>query len=189
MDTKEKIMEAAIVVFQKKGLKFTMDDLAAELSMSKKTIYKEFKDKGQLFLEIVDYCFDKIKESEREVMEDVSLSAPEKLKKILGVLPESYLQIDFSALYPLKDKYPQVYRQIERRLETGWESTFALLEQGMSERWLRPVNISIFKSMMEASLERFFVNDFLESNHISYQEALDEVVSILLNGILMREGE
>ena len=40
------ILEATIQAFQKKGLKFTMDDLASLLGISKKTIYTVFPDKN-----------------------------------------------------------------------------------------------------------------------------------------------
>ena len=53
MDNKEKILEATIKVFNRKGLKFTMDDIASELSMSKKTIYTVFRDKESLFYQMV----------------------------------------------------------------------------------------------------------------------------------------
>ena len=39
----------------------------------------------------------------------------------------------FRQLYQLKEKYPEIYHQVEVRLETGWETTIALLEQGMQE--------------------------------------------------------
>ena len=39
-EKKEEILEATINVFKLKGLRFTMDDIAKELSISKKTIYK-----------------------------------------------------------------------------------------------------------------------------------------------------
>ena len=42
---KGNILEATIQAFQKKGLKFTMDDLASLLGISKKTIYTVFPDK------------------------------------------------------------------------------------------------------------------------------------------------
>ena len=45
MNNKEKILEATIKVFNRKGLKFTMDDIASELSMSKKTIYTVLREK------------------------------------------------------------------------------------------------------------------------------------------------
>lgn len=37
--------------------------------------------------------------------------------------------------------------------------------------------------MLEAALEQFFQRDVLISNGISYQEGLDEVVSIIVRGI------
>lgn len=55
------------------------------------------------------------------------------------------------------------------RLETGWETTISLLEQGMKEGVIRPVKIPIVKMMLEAALEQFFQRDILISNGISYQ--------------------
>ena len=135
---------------------------------------------------MVDYLFDRIKESEREVLEDESLSTLEKIRRILGVMPEGYREIDFRQLYILKDKYPEIYRQVENRLETGWETTIALLEQGMEEGVIRRIDIPILKMMLEASLEQFFQRDVLLRNKISYTEALDEVVNILVDGIAVR---
>lgn len=183
---KEKILDATIKVFNKKGLKFTMDDLASELSMSKKTIYNVFKDKESLFYQMVDYCFDHIKESENEVLADPNLSTVQKVHNVLGVLPEGYRDIDFRQLYNLKEKYPQIYRKVEERLENGWENTIALIKQGIEEGCIRPINIHVLKTMLEATLEQFFQRDVLIVNGISYQEALEEVVSIMVDGIAIK---
>ncbi len=180
---KEEILRGTLLLFNEKGLKFTMDDIARSLKISKKTLYKVFADKEQLFLAMVDYMFDKVKESEQAVVEDGRLSTVEKIHRILGVLPEGYKDVDLKQLYLLKDKYPKIYRQVERRLETGWETTIELLERGMAEGCIRPVRIPILKMMLEASVEQFFQRDILIRNQISYQDALDEVVDILMDGI------
>ena len=180
---KEQILKATIKVFHGKGIKFTMDDLAKELGMSKKTIYTVFEDKNELFLSMVDYLFDEIKESENKILCDDSLSTKEKIHRILCVLPDGYKDLDFGQLYILKDKYPKTYKQVEKRLENGWENTIALLEQGKKEGVIRDVNISLVKMMLEASLEQFFQRDILKKNKLSYQAALNEVVNILMIGI------
>lgn len=187
MDLKEKILEATIDIFNEKGLKFTMDDIAGRLGISKKTIYTVFSDKDALFLEMVDYVFNSVKESEQEVLDAKDMSTSEKIQKILGVMPDKYQDIDFRKLYQLKEKYPGIYKEVEKRLESGWEGTIALLEQGMEEGVIRKIRIPILKTMMEAALEQFFQRDILVANEISYQEALEEVVSILLNGILIKK--
>ena len=186
MDNKEKILEATIKVFNRKGLKFTMDDIASELSMSKKTIYTVLRDKESMFFAMVDYCFDKIKESENEILSDDSLSTVEKIRGVLAVLPSGYKDVDFRQLYTLKDKYPNTYSRVEERLETGWEKTIALINQGIEEGSIRPVNVNLLKSMLEATIEQFFQRDILIRNQISYAEALEEVVNILVDGIVKR---
>lgn len=186
MDLKETILEGTIQVFNEKGLKFTMDDIAELLKISKKTIYKVFRDKEELFLAMVDYMFDCIKASEQEVLEDKELDTVEKIHKILGVMPEGYKDVDFRQLYLLKGKYPKIYRQVELRLETGWETTIGLIEQGIAEGCIIPVKIPILKMMLEASLEQFFQRDVLIRNEISYKDALCEVVNILMEGIKVR---
>lgn len=186
---RETILEGTIKAFNSKGLKFTMDDIARILGISKKTIYKVFRDKESLFYAMVDHIFDCIKESERRIVEDASLSTLDKIRKVLGVMPESYRDVDFRKLYQLRDKYPAVYRQVEQRLETGWEETIALLEQGMAEGCIRQVPVPLVKLMLEASLEQFFQRDILIQSEISYLDALDEVVGILMDGITVHAGQ
>ena len=186
MELKEMILEGTLEVFNRKGIKFTMDDIAKALNISKKTIYTVFDDKESLFMAMVDYLFDSIKESEKQVLLDESLNTQEKIRKILGVMPESYKNVDFRQLYMLRDKYPAIYERVEERLETGWESTIALLEQGIREGVIRKVNISIVKMVLEASLEQFFQRDILIRNDMRYTDALDEVVHVIMDGITAR---
>lgn len=188
MDNKEKILQATIQAFNQKGLKFTMDDIASILAMSKKTIYTIFKDKNTLFMEMVDYLFDTIKESESKIIEDDTLSTIEKIRRILGVMPESYKDIDLRQLYMLKDKFPEIYRHVEERLENGWETTIKLLEHGIEEGVIRPVNLLMFKMMMEASIEQFFQRDILMRAGMTYTQGLDEIVGILLDGVAVKES-
>ena len=182
------IYNAVIKLFGKKGIKFTMDDLAKELRMSKKTLYVYFKDKETLLLSTVDYIFDGIKEEEYKVSEDTSLSTVEKLEKIMGVMPDSYKDINFAGLYMLKDKYPKIYKKVGKRLECGWEVTIALLEKGMQEGNIRRIPVPIFKTMFEATLEQFFQQNILIKNKLSYGKALQEVISILLYGVTTKSA-
>ena len=57
----------------------------------------------------------------------------------------------------------------------------------MRENVIRPINPHIVKTMMEATIEQFFQRDVLIINGISYNEALEEVVDILVDGILVND--
>ena len=184
MFLREKILESTIEVFNEKGLKFTMDDVAKKCRISKKTIYKEFKDKDDMFLRMVDYLFDSIKDAKEAIVKDETLTLEEKIKKIMCVMPEGYKDIDFRQLYRLKDKHPETYKKVEYRLSTGWDDTIRLLEEGKKEGIIKDVNIPLLKMMLESSIEQFFTRNILIENGLSYQEGLDEVVDILINGII-----
>ena len=182
--TRARILEAAIPLFNDRGLKFTMDELAAALGMSKKTIYAAFPSKEKMLEEMVDYVFDFIGRDKAAILGDDTLPYLEKLRRVLTTLTDKYESIDLRRLYDLESRYGAVYAKVARRLETGWEGTTALLEQGIREGVLRPFPIPIFKLMMETTLQQFFRNDVLLRSGISYQDALGQVVDILLRGIL-----
>lgn len=181
------IVEATIREFNEKGFKFTMDDIAKSLSMSKKTIYTVFKDKNTLANYMIDYIFDSIKASEREILENNTLSDVEKLRKVLLVMPDKYQNINLQQIGELKDKYPLLYERIAKRIESDWEPTLELLDRGIREKKIRPVSPCIFKAMVEATLEHFFSSNVLAQNHITYEEALQEVLEIMMEGILINE--
>ena len=138
--TKERILEGALDVYRGRGAKFTMDDLAAALSMSKKTIYTIFPDKKTLLLEMVDYTFDCIKDAKQKELEKPGLSVVERFMAILSVMPEQFAGLDFSQIYSMKDRYPECYARIAERLESDWELTIATLREGIRSGAFRPVD-------------------------------------------------
>lgn len=189
MDLKDRILEAVIEEFNDKGIKFTMDDIARRLGISKRTLYTVVQEKEALFLESVDYCFAAIKSSEKEIAEDSTLDIIDKLKKILIVLPQKYKTIDFRKLYDVKNKYPRIYKQIEQRLETEWEATYRIMEQAMEEGRIRRISLPIFQSVFSGTIEYYLSRSVLMDSGISYEDALNQMLDILINGILDQRSE
>lgn len=183
-ELKNKILVNTIKVFNKKGLKLTMDDVALQMGISKKTIYKYFDSKEEIFDQIVDYIFDGIKTREKEILSEEGLSIDERTRKLLAAFPESFTAIDFAKLGDLKDKYPKIYKKMTRRLESGWEPTMELLEQGRKEGiYRKDADFTIFKIMMDASIAKLFETDTLKKTKIKYVDCLNQIVDILLLGI------
>ena len=56
----------------------------------------------------------------------------------------------------------------------------------MKEGVLKPVNIGLFKTVFEAALEKFFAKDVLLKEGISYADALESVVNIMVDGIVVK---
>ena len=182
----EKILEGALGVFKEKGPKFTMDDLARQMKMSKKTIYTIFTDKNELMCEMMNYAFDLIKLEEDKVYNDNSLTTIEKIRGILAVLPESQTGFDFTAMHQLALKYPKAYEIMKRRLDSGWESTTELIRKGIKDGEIRDADFGIFKLMYEATVDRLLMGDFLKSSGKDYPTALAEAVDMMVDGIVTK---
>ena len=182
-EIKERVLEGALDVYRAKGAKFTMDDLAAALSMSKKTIYTIFPDKKTLLLNMVDYTFECIKEDKERAIRQPHLTVVDRFRAVLSVMPERFAGLDFTQIYSMKDKYPECYARIAERLESDWELTIATLREGIAAGEFRPVDEVIFQMMYESSTERFLNGSELSDNGIQYIDALNEMVDILVDGI------
>ena len=91
--------------------------------------------------------------------------------------------MNFQQILTLGEKYPPLYQKILTRLENNWEMTIELLEEGKKKGLLRNFSIPIFQSMYEATIEHFLSRSVLHENKLTYQEALNEVVEIMLDGI------
>ena len=182
-EVKEEIMNAVLEEFQDKGLKFTMDDIARHVGMSKKTLYEIFQDKDTLFDEMVAHTFAKIKEEERKVLENPSLSIVEKIRRIMIVLPGRYENLNVKQIALMEQKYPKVYRQIQKRLESDWEPTIALLKEGMEAGEIRRISIPVLKAMIEGTISQFFSRNVLAEENVSYAQALDAMMDIIMRGI------
>lgn len=181
--TKEKILNAAIDEFGKKGLKFTMDDIAKNLNMSKKTLYGIYESKEEMLLEIVDSCFADIKKNEKAIVDDPKLDTLTKIRKIMVVLPERYTNKGLSNLYLLKDKFPVIYERVAEYLSGDWDATIQLVEQGIREGVVREVSIPVMQVMAESTFQKFMGDSVLVDNNLTYEQALDEMVEIIINGI------
>ena len=181
-----RILDEAAKLFDRKGIKFTMDDLARSLAVSKKTIYTVFEDKRSIMTETIDRFFDDALTEEEAILNDDSLSIPDQLKAIIGRVPERYTQNDLAQLYVLKEKYPSVYRHWQRCRENYWEGVCILLKRGIEKGEIRDVKLPVLKTMFQSTIEQFFQDDVLIKNSISYRDALSEVASILVDGIRAR---
>ena len=186
MELKERVIDAVIDAFNEKGLKFTMDDIAKHMGISKRTLYTVVRDKEALFLEAVDTVFGDIKKGEKMILEDSTLDSLEKLKRILIYLPNRYQAIDFRQLYELKSKYPKIYAKIENRLETDWDATFRIMEQAMEEGKIRKINLQVFQAVFSGTIEYYLSRRVLIDGRLEYEDALQQTLDILMEGIQIR---
>lgn len=180
-----KLRAAGMALFQREGLRFTMQQAAEAIHISKKTIYTVYPSKEALLLDMVDDAFAHIHARKQSIIDGPG-TLTDKLRAVIIALPEEYIALDLQQMALLDERYPAVAARVREHLETGWEPTLALLEQGMKQGVLRRVSLPILQRMISASIEVFLADRTLEQQGITYTQALDEMVAILWEGIAVR---
>ena len=83
--------------------------------------------------------------------------------------------------------YPEIFNRIINRIDSDWEPTLNLIEKLIEDGRIRNISIPIFRLMTEASIKAFISNPLLIASNISYEQALDDMVDILISGIENKE--
>jgi len=109
---REKIMSKASDLFMKLGFKsVTMDDIAGEMCISKKTIYKFFSNKEILIEEITAKIHSEIHEIIGQIVAE-DFNAIEENYQIRKMFKEMFQSADTSPVYQLKKHYPLIFEKV-----------------------------------------------------------------------------
>ena len=106
---KDKIINKAKEMFLRLGFKsITMDDIACEMCISKKTIYKYFSNKDILIEESIQMVHKEIHETIDKIVAQ-NFNAIEENFEIKRMFKEMFKSAESSPIYQLKKHYPEVY--------------------------------------------------------------------------------
>ena len=180
MLTKAQLFNEAINLYWEHGIKFTMDELAARLCISKKTLYEMVRSKEDLTVQVVEYYFDGIAALQDAIHADVSLSAVQKLKKLLCATPD--LPIRRYHLHELKMNFPAAFKLLDDRLRLGWERTFAVMDLASAEGALKNVDKPFFSKIYAAAIEDILMENEIDSA-LTFRQKQEQIVDMLLYGI------
>ena len=109
---KEKIINRAKEMFLKLGFKsITMDDIACDMCISKKTIYKYFSNKELLIEESTQLVHKEVRETIDTIVAK-NFNAIEENFQIRRMFKEMFKYSETSPVYQLKRHYPEVYQKV-----------------------------------------------------------------------------
>ncbi len=146
---KEKIISKASEMFLKLGFKsVTMDDIAGEMCISKKTIYKYFCNKELLIEETTEMVHEQI----HEIINTIILkdyNAIEENFEIRKMFKEMFKSSSDSPIYQLKKHYPEIYHLVISREISECNTTFEQnikkgIQQGLYRENLNVENYTRF---------------------------------------------
>ena len=183
MDMMDRIFQESILEFKEHGVKFTMDSLAKRMGISKRTLYENIATKNDVMELVINRTFEDVKQQQKIILENKDLDTVSKIKKLFTIVPTYANVLDYRRMNELKTNYPVLCKEIERRLDSDWEKTIELLQKAMDQGILRKTNIVIIKMLLVEVYEQLINGEVLIKSNISYEEAMNEVISIIFDGL------
>ncbi|WP_299060147.1 TetR/AcrR family transcriptional regulator [uncultured Polaribacter sp.] len=135
---KEKILDISKDLFLNLGFKsVTMDEIASNLGVSKKTIYKFFKNKTELVKGVTDFMFDTICFGIEGICQK-KLNPIEEIFSIKRMVMQHLNDEKSSPQYQLQKYYPKIYISLKQK-------QFQVMQDTIKENLNRGIALNLFR--------------------------------------------
>lgn len=141
---KDKIINKAKEMFLRLGFKsITMDDIACEMCISKKTIYKYFSNKDVLIEESIELVHKEVHETIKQIVSK-NFNAIEENFEIKRMFKEMFKSAESSPIYQLKKHYPEVYAK-------ALSSQIEVCETCFRDNILKGINEGLYRENLDVN--------------------------------------
>lgn len=188
---KKRILEKSMEMFQSFGYsKVTMEEIASNLGISKKTLYKHFTNKENILRELVEAVKCNIEEKFEKIFIDESTDFIQKLQSVLDVIGENVRKMQGHLTRDIIKNHPDIWLEIQEFRRKKSQVKFSkLVELGKKEGFIKAeVNSQIVMLAYTAAIHEILVPDVLSQIPLSANQVYDEIIKILFEGILSEKG-
>jgi len=187
---RDKIFNYAKSLFLKEGFyKITMDNLAAGLKISKKTIYKYFGSKEVLIKSIVE----SIKNEVSGKLDNIKKSNDTAILKLINLnklLSKMFIELDDRWINDLRIHLPSLWKEIDEFRTKRLNGTFStIINEGQKGKLIKNIPAKMVVMIFLSTLRGVINNEFLLNSKLSYKDAIETSLRILFTGILTAKGQ
>lgn len=190
LEIKERIITKAREQFFRYGIKsVTMDDIARELGISKKTIYLHFEDKDALVHQLMmsEMIQDKC---EWEALDRTSDNVIEKMVKSMDIMKQAFAEINPSTFFDIKKYHPNTWELFQEHkqnfiLESIRKELLQGIEQGF---FMSDIKIEILARMRMEQIEMGFDPQLFPPSKFSIIDVELTMFDHFVKGILTQRG-
>jgi AcrR family transcriptional regulator len=184
------IIEKAVELFNRYGLRpVTMDDMAREMGMSKKTIYKYFSNKEELVFKAVELITEEALGRLNEAIKK-SANAIDNLFKIDEVVCDSIRNHDPSMQFQLERYYPEVHSHLNQKRRTNMlKFTRQNIERGKKEGLYRSeLQTEIISQLYFGRVLLMTEHEHLLAEDIPLTQMMREILIYHIRGMATTKG-
>lgn len=186
VELRERIIAKATEAFTSNGIKcITMDDIAAALGISKRTLYEVFSDKESLLRE----CILEVQADRDQYLLNVYERSNHVLEVILAVFQKSieiFHQTNKRFFEDIK-KYPKIYTMMQDRRESDTEKTISFFKTGVEQGIFRSdVNFAIVNLLVREQFDVLMNTDICKE--YPFIEVYESIMFTYIRGISTEKG-
>ncbi|HET9746762.1 MAG TPA: TetR/AcrR family transcriptional regulator [Chitinophagaceae bacterium] len=190
MEIQERIRHKADELFRRYGIRsVTMDEIATQLGMSKKTIYQYYTDKDQL---VDAVAVDEIQFSQQCCMRDSATAenAIEEIFKVMEFVEVMFRNMNPSMLHDLEKYHPGGYRKfLEHKNKFLYEMVKRNIERGIREELYRPeIDVEIMARYRLESMMLAFNTELFPTSKFNFVKLQQEILEHFLYGLATLKG-
>ncbi|QJX47097.1 TetR/AcrR family transcriptional regulator [Hymenobacter taeanensis] len=109
MEVKDRILQAALGLFTRNGIKsVSMDDIATHLGISKKTLYKWFENKDQIVSAVIASHLNGV-QGECEGIIGKTQNAVDEMVQMMDWAERQFAEVNPNAIHDLRKYYPEAW--------------------------------------------------------------------------------
>ncbi len=187
---KEKILQKAAEKFLTLGVKsVTMDEIAGELGMSKKTLYAHFSTKTELIEATTYHVIEEISKGINEIV-DKNKDPIEEHYKIKNFALEHLKYEKSSPQYQLQKYYPKIFNGIRKKQQKMMEDLIhENLEKGIKEGYYREeISVPFIARIYFVEMIGLKDRDLFPADEFPVPNVIEEHLEYHLRGIVTTKG-
>jgi TetR/AcrR family transcriptional regulator, cholesterol catabolism regulator len=186
----KRIVIESVNLFKTYGIRsVSMDDIARELGMSKKTLYEFFDNKADLLSTALDTVLKEFT-AWYATLKELNLNAIDELLQISIRVNEEYAKFSPSNIYDLKKYYPQVIKEhISSEKQVTYTVVVENLEKGIAESIYRSeLDINLVAELYVQKIAALHSGDFCVDPTITFEKVFEIMFENHIRGIVNQDG-
>ncbi len=190
-EIRERILNQAEELFLQFGYsKVTMDEIAASLGMSKKTVYKFFPGKESLVKEMITSMKCSIDDHIEEVWSNKEMDFMDKLKSVMNFIGKQTTKLHGPLLEDLHKNIPEVWQEIHDFRKANAVKRFTVfINEGVERGVFRQdIDKQLIILFYLHAIQGLINPETLSQLPYSANQVFDAVIRIIFEGILTEEG-
>jgi AcrR family transcriptional regulator len=186
-----RVVAAARALFLERGfLRTTSDDIAAELGISKATLYRTFRSKEDILRSVVRENMEEILAGVEGLIHDRSLGFVEKMVALLAHLAGQISQFGPLLARDIQKGAPAVWKEVaDFRRDKILKNFRIVLESGRREGYFRAdVDLDLLLRMFLSLVQQLVTPEEVRRTGRSPAALFESVIKVFFQGILTDKG-